>query len=87
MSDFMTKLSPNTVSQIFDGQPPYSADSRKEYPTKILLEGVGWVEVKTKTNLIINGLLEDVKKKIEAGDYVKTSAPTSTESFIYHPYR
>ena len=67
---------------MFEGVKPYDTKHTQEYEIKINVSGIGWVKVKTKTQFIVNGMLEQAAAKIAAGEYEKCPPPKRGEMVI-----
>lgn len=65
------------ISGLLDGAMPYTADDMKgeTHAIKARVKGIGWVEVKTTTQFISNGLLKQAEARIKSGEYVKCEPP------------
>ena len=72
------------ISKMFDGVKPYTAEDMAEkiHTVKVHVRGIGWVEVKTTTQFVCNGMLKQAAAKIEAGEYTKCSSPKRGERIV-----
>lgn len=64
------------IASLFEGVEPYTPDKAPTMHTiKLEVDGIGWVEVETRTPFVSCGMLEEAAEKILSGDYRKIEKP------------
>jgi hypothetical protein len=64
------------IDALFENAPPYTGNEQpSEFTFKVDAGDLGWVEVKTTTQFIVNGLIEQIEARIDKGEYVPCDCP------------
>lgn len=71
------------IDALFENVPPYTGNEQpSEFTFKVEAAGLGWVEVKTTTQFMVNGLIEQIEAKLSKGEFVKCDAPLNRGNII-----
>lgn len=64
------------IDALFANVPPLTGNEQpEEFTFKVEAADLGWVEVKTTTQFMVNGLIEQIEDRISKGEFVKCEPP------------
>jgi hypothetical protein len=71
------------IDALFENVPPYTGNEQpSEFTFKVDAGDIGWVEVKTTTQFMVNGLLEQIEDRIAKGEYMRCECPAPEARII-----